>query len=181
MTVRDVCALLVRLAGIVLALYALRSIPLLIRSWDAYQADPWAWVSFTVLVVEIVAAACMIAMPLTVVGNILGIRPNRTFAAEWRAADVQSAVVALMGLWIALDGALNGVYWIVHRIATFGVLASPEYAGSLQTLPYSGEQIASMWTAAAQFVAGVLMMLQAGGIADLLARVRMAGRSREDS
>jgi hypothetical protein len=181
MTVREVGALLVRLAGIVLALYALRSIPPLIRNWDAYQSDPWAWVSFTVLVVWIVAALCMIALPLTVAGNILGIQAKRTFAAEWRAADVQSAVIALMGLWLALGGALDGLYWIVYRITAFGVLAGPEYAGRLQNPPYSAEQIASMWTAAVQFVAGVLMMLQAGRIADLLARVRMAGNAREDS
>lgn len=174
MTVRQVCALFVRVAGIFLAIATLRTLPSLVANWDAYQRDSAGWISYTILVVAGTAAACMIAFPLTVARNIIGVRSDMSFPSSWRSDEVQSAAISLMGLWIALQGAMDGLYWLIYRFVAFGVLGKNPNLTSLQAVPYSAESIASMCVAGVQVVAGIALMLQATGIAKLIAIARSA-------
>ncbi len=145
MHIRILTAIAVRVAGVVIGLYALRNGALYIGSMTGGTESQWL-MSLAFLLM-LAASLLMIIFPFTLTGKLL---PDETEAKKTDSLSsekIEYLASSLMGLYFFVEAIIDGFYMlgIVLGLRNLGIAWTwtPEYAGIVMAM--TAEFLAALW------------------------------------
>lgn len=165
--IHTLSALAVRLAGIVIGLYAVRAGVTFLYSARLSSDEPWLFVALTPLVMMLSASVCMIFFPRTIAGKFVPVMGGETKDPP-SVGDLEHLGTALLGLYFLVQVVLDVTYMITLWFAY------KEYGTKMSWTP---DHVATLAVAAVEFGLAVWLLLGARGLFGLLrwARSTRAG------
>lgn len=168
MTATQLFSVIVRIAGIVILLWGLRShVPYLAGLLGPSPIALWDVLSLTVIVMSVVAGIIMVAAPGAVARRFLPFPGESKLSASLSAEDLQLVLISTLGLWTLVQGLLDGAYMMVVWSMYQGAIRS---AGS--TWLMAPEQMGTLASAIGEIVFGLAMLFRARSLTALVTRLR---------
>lgn len=164
MSIQTLSALAIRITGIVIGLYAVKSGAIYVYAAKQSNDDPWLFVTLTPIVMMFSASACMIAFPRIIAGKLVPVADGTTKEPP-SITDLEVLGSALLGLYFLIQSVLDAVWMISLWFAT------KQFGYQWQ---WSGDYVSTIAVAVVEFAIAVWLMLGARGLFELLRRARVA-------
>ncbi len=176
-TLNTLTALAIRVTGIILGLYALRTAGAYVYSATTNEnAAAYFWLVMAPMLLLLAASALMVAAPHTVAGRLIPNWPMADRAGE----DTQP--VTLAGVEV-LAVSLVGLYFLIQAILDATYIGTLWYATKQFAMPWawSPTLVATVITALVEFIAAMWLLLGGKGIVALMRWARTAHPKRTDT
>jgi hypothetical protein len=160
----SILLILTRAAAICVAVLQLPTAVL--YAWGG--SEGWSLVTLLAPISILVLAALLWLFADILLRAALSRSTNASFESDIAPGEWQYLAFATVGLWFAVDGAVDLVWWLTAAARMKAVIDSTTYQG------YFGEpeNLAGLIATAFQFVVGVALMFGSRGWVGLLRRIR---------
>ncbi len=159
-------AIAVRIAGIFVAIYAVKNGAAYISTAGQSNDDPWLWLVLTPVVMMAAAAVCMIAFPQIVAGNLIPAKKPGETESALTAGQLEPLACSLIGLYFLAQSVFDTTYvaslWFVTKQLGYKWVWAPEFG-------------AVAVTAAVEFIVSMWLLFRARGLLGLLKWARSLG------
>ncbi len=170
MSKHGLAAVAVRIAGLVIGLYAIRNGAMHLAADPTIRQDPWVWLPLTSTVMMFSTAFCMVIFPTIIVQKLIPRDESPPESSTLSIADIEILATSLVGLYVLVQAVLDATYmgtlWFAIRQTGYPWIWTAEY-------------IATTVTAVAELLVGLWLLFGARGLMSFVRWARTYGEKYE--